>query len=100
MISAQLRDAIGFAVESGQTYYEIAKKSGVDWRVVSEFHSGQRTAIRIATADALCEYFGLELAEKKPGTAPKEAGKKPGTAPKQATKKPATTRKRPKKSAE
>jgi DNA-binding Xre family transcriptional regulator len=96
-IAEQLREAIR---GSNETFYVIAKDAGVNWSALQRFVTGERPNIRIDTVEKLCEYFGLELAKKKPGTAPKEAGKVPGTAPKQAAKKPAAKRKQAKKSAE
>ena len=77
-----LRHAIAKAVESGQTYYRIAKEAGVDWRVVSEFAEGGRQDIRATTVEKLCEYLDLELRPRK------QATKKRGTARKQAWKNP------------
>jgi len=95
-VTEQLRQRIR---ESGLTNYRIGKDLGVSIRTIDRFVTDEREA-RTNTFDALCEYFGMELAEKKPKTAPNEAGKKPGTGRKQAGKKPATKRKRAKKSAE
>lgn len=96
-VTEQLRQVI---IESGETHYRIAKESGVDTRVLDRFVSQQVEDMMGRNIDRLADYFGLELAKRKPGTAPKEAAKKPGTTGKQAKKKPRTTRKRAKKSAE
>jgi len=96
-ITKQLRDRI---IASGETHYAIGKGASVAPQVLDRFVSGERPFLRSDTMDRVAEYFGLELAEKKPGTAPKEAAKKPGTTGKQAKKKPATKRERAKKSAE
>jgi len=96
-ITEQLRQAI---IESGETHYRIGKETGVDTRVLDRFVSRQIEDMMGRNIDRLAEYFGLELAEKKPGTAPKEATKKPGTTGKRAKKKPRTTRNRAKKRAD
>ena len=96
VVSEQLRKRI---VDSGLTHYRIGTDTGINIRTIDRF-IGEGIPVKSFTLDTLCEYFGLELAEKKPGTTPKDAGKKPGTAPKQAGKKSGTTRKRAKKSAD
>ena len=95
-VSEQLRKRI---VDSGLTHYRIGTDTGINIRTIDRF-IGEGIPIKSFTLDTLCEYFGLELAEEKPGTAPKEGGKKPGTAPKRAKKKTTTKRKQAKKSAE
>ena len=45
---------------SGQSLYEIAKRSGVGLPVLYRFMVGQRD-IRLATAGKLAEYLELEL---------------------------------------
>jgi transcriptional regulator with XRE-family HTH domain len=62
MISKQLRQAIQ---DSGETMYAVAMGSGLSFPVVSRFVHGQRD-IRLETADALCEYLGLRLTDRKP----------------------------------
>ncbi|MFQ5734432.1 MAG: hypothetical protein ACE5KM_21050 [Planctomycetaceae bacterium] len=85
-ISDQLKDAIN---ASGETHYRIGKESGVAAHVIHRWASGEREHLRSDTIDRLCDYFGLVLAAKKPGTKVK-----------QATKKTTTKRKRRKKSSE
>ena len=54
-------------------------------RTIDRFVTEELPA-RTTTFDSLCEYFGLELAEKKKQTAVKQAGKKPATKRKQRKK--------------
>ena len=81
-VSAQLRQVI---IDSGQTHYRIWKDSGVSSRIIDRFVEGTAD-IRVSTVDRLCEYFGLELSEKKTGTAVKQTGKKTATKRKRAKK--------------
>lgn len=60
-ISGQLRDAI---LTAGVTRYRIAKDTGVNQAVLSKFVR-YLTSLDLATVDKLCDYLGLELAEKK-----------------------------------
>jgi DNA-binding phage protein len=60
MISAQLRRAV---YASGKTKYAIAKGAGIATMQLYRFMDRDRT-ITLDTADALCQYLGLELAEK------------------------------------
>ena len=82
-VSDQLKDAI---VNSGATHYRIGKDTGVSVKSIDWFVSGERPYLRSDTIDKLCEYFGLELSEKKTGTAVKQTGKRPATKRKRAKK--------------
>lgn len=46
--------------QSGKTAYIVAKETGVDKAVLSRFLNS-KSRISIATADILCDYFGLRL---------------------------------------
>lgn len=61
-ISEQLRRAI---VESGETHYRIGTEAGVPIKSLDWFVTGKRPELRSGTIDKLCEYFGLELCQKK-----------------------------------
>ncbi len=57
-ITEQLRRAIE---ESPETYYRIAKESGVNWSVIDRFVHEERD-IRLDTAAKLASYLRLHLA--------------------------------------
>jgi hypothetical protein len=63
-VSEQLRRELEKATRR-QTLYTIAKESGVSWRVLQRFLTGERPELRTGTVDRLCEYFGLELSRKR-----------------------------------
>ena len=81
-VSEQLRRAIQ---ESKETHYGIGLATGIDTRALDRFVTDEKH-IRTETVDKLCDYFGLELAEKKTGTAVKQTGKRPATKRKRAKK--------------
>ncbi len=56
-ITAQIRAAIE---KSGKSVYQIAKETGVAHPVILRFLSGERD-IRLATADRLATWLGLEV---------------------------------------
>ena len=56
-----LRDAIE---QSGLTRYRIAKDTGIDEAALMRFVRGE-TSLRLARADVLAEYLGLELVKRK-----------------------------------
>ena len=60
-ISDALRAAI---LDSGTTVYAVAKGSGVSQPALSRFLSGERD-LRLASADRLAAYFGMELTMPK-----------------------------------
>ena len=70
-VTEQLRKAIR---ESSLTNYRIGKDIGVSIRTIDRFYTDGRPATT-DTFDAMCDYFGLELAEKKTGTTRKRAKK-------------------------
>jgi len=78
-VSNQLRNAI---VASGETHYRIGKETGVNAKSLDWFVSGDRPELRTGTVDKLCEYFGLELCQKKQRTSGKQATKSTRTASK------------------
>jgi hypothetical protein len=83
---ATLRDAILRAEKDGRTYYRIAKDAGVDWRIVSEFASGERENMTAPTMQRLCDYLGLELRPVESPSAPTEqTSRKRGAKSGQAT---------------
>lgn len=57
----QLRRAI---CNSGETYYALAKRTGVDAVVISRFVAGERS-LRLDTAAKLAEALDLELRPRK-----------------------------------
>ena len=60
-----IADAIREAAESsGKSWYEIAKKSGVNYAAIHRFLSGE-SDIRLSTADKLAEYFGMRMTKPK-----------------------------------
>jgi transcriptional regulator with XRE-family HTH domain len=61
-ISEKLREAMR---DSGQSMYQIAKEAGVDYSIVNRFFNEQRD-MKLATADRLAAYFGLELTSSRP----------------------------------
>jgi DNA-binding Xre family transcriptional regulator len=63
-VSEQLKQAIERRLKT-ETLYRIAKESGVAWRVVQRFMTGERPQLRSASVDKLCDYLGLELKPKK-----------------------------------
>ena len=67
-ISDELRNAIR---KSGKSLTMLAKESGVPQPMLTRFMNGQD--LRLATADKLCSYFGLEL---RPSHKPKPKGKR------------------------
>ena len=60
-ISDQLRRAIS---KSGETYYALAQRTGVDAVVISRFVNGERD-LRLETAAKLAAGLGLELLQRK-----------------------------------
>ena len=64
MVSEQLRRELEKATRR-QTLYAIAKESGVSWRVLQRFLTGERGELRTGTVDRLCDHFGLELSRKR-----------------------------------
>ena len=62
-VSQQLREAI---LTAGVTRYRIAKDTGVNQAALSKFVR-YLTSLDLATVDKLCDYLGLELAEKNRG---------------------------------
>ena len=60
-LEEQIRNA---AIESQLSHYRIALDTGISQSVVTRFLNGDRS-ISLATADKLCEHFGLELRAKK-----------------------------------
>jgi ribosome-binding protein aMBF1 (putative translation factor) len=60
-ICDQLRRAIS---KSGETYYALAQRSGVDAVVISRFVNSERD-LRLETAEKLAAALGLELHERK-----------------------------------
>ena len=71
--------------ESRSTHYAIQQATGINARAIDRFMDG--TDVRGMTIDKLCEYFGLELCQKKGRTAPKQPAKKPATNRKRSAKK-------------
>lgn len=63
-LSERLRKAV---LTSKKTRYAIAVGSGVDHAVLRRFMRGERD-IKLATAEHLAEYLGLELTQKKKTT--------------------------------
>ena len=63
-VSEQLRRELERATRK-QTLYQIAKQSGVAWRVLQRFLTGERAELRTGTVDKLCAHLGLELCPKK-----------------------------------
>lgn len=61
-VSDRLREAIR---ESNKTMYEVAKEAGVDYSIVRRFLNDERD-MKLATADRLAAYFGLELTSSRP----------------------------------
>ncbi|MBU4270924.1 MAG: helix-turn-helix domain-containing protein [Planctomycetes bacterium] len=57
-ISEQLKEAI----RAYGTLYAVAKDSGVPYSVLQRFEAGQRD-VYLATADRLCEFFGMRLTQ-------------------------------------
>lgn len=55
-ISEVLRKAIA----NYGTLYQVAKDSGISWSVLQRFQTGRRD-LRLATADRLAQFLGLEL---------------------------------------
>ncbi len=62
-VSERLRRELERATRK-QTLYAIAKQSGVAWRVLQRFLTGERAELRTGTVDRLCDYLGLELSRK------------------------------------
>jgi hypothetical protein len=77
-LSDQIKAAIN---DSGLSIRQLAEATGVAQPIISRFVStdaDQSRDIRLATADKLAEYFGLELAPSKarlPSSTAKAAGK-------------------------
>ena len=63
-VSERLRRELEKATQK-QTLYAIAKQSGVAWRVLQRFLTGERAELRTGTVDKLCAHLGLELCPKK-----------------------------------
>ncbi len=68
MLSDQLRDAIQKLTKKsrgkpGITRYRVAKDSGVEHTVLSQFLRGTRS-VRMETVDLLADYLDLELRPK------------------------------------
>ena len=74
-VSDQLRDEIS---RTGKTNYRIGTDLGISISTVDRFVNGRKPA-STDTFDTLCEYFGLELAKKKPETTLKQAKRKTTT---------------------
>ena len=72
-VSEQLRRIV---LECDRTTYRIGTDAGINIRTIDRFVKEGKPATT-DTFDALSEYFGLELAEKKTGTTVKRAAKKP-----------------------
>lgn len=68
-LSDQLKAA---AEASGESWYRIAKDSGIDYGTLHRFLSGERD-VRLETANRLAAYLGLEL---RPKAKPKKRAKK------------------------
>lgn len=56
-VAETLKRIIG---ESGQSRYQIWKKTGVSQTILSRFLNGERD-LAMPAVEALCEYFELEL---------------------------------------
>jgi hypothetical protein len=77
-VSEQLRAAIERRMRS-EPIYGIAKGSGVAWRVIQRFVTGERAELRTGTVDKLCAYLRLELVQQPPAAKPtkrKASGKR------------------------
>jgi DNA-binding Xre family transcriptional regulator len=61
-LAEQLRTMIE---ASGLTINSLAVAVGIPQPVLHRFVSGEREAIRLDTADKLCEYFGVRLTKPK-----------------------------------
>ncbi len=73
-------------VNSGMRHYHIFKETGVRPSVIAAFVRKDRPYLRSDTIDKLCEYFGLELVEKKQKKGAKTATKRrPKTVPQSKT---------------
>lgn len=68
MLSDQLRQMIA---DSGKSVNAIARESGIPQPMLARFTAGWD--MRLATAEKLAAYFGLELAPKKKPRAKKPA---------------------------
>jgi ribosome-binding protein aMBF1 (putative translation factor) len=64
IIKGMILENIAKAIEkSGKSRYRIAKDTGIDNAVLCRIVSGGSCSIE--TADILCKYLGLTIAEKK-----------------------------------
>lgn len=77
-VSEQLRQAIH---DSGLTHYRIAHDTAISATTIDRFMAGK--TLRTDTLDPLCEYFGLQLRQKRGTSAAKEAAKKGRTTAKE-----------------
>ena len=74
MIAEQLKQAIR---DSGETPYAVAKGSGIATMQMYRFLDGSRD-IRLATADAICEYLGLRLTTRPLPKSQRKSARKGG----------------------
>ena len=82
-VAEQLRNVIA---QSGETHYRIGKSAGIAPSILDRFVSRETDYLGGRNVDRLCEYFGLELSEKKIESAVKQTGKKTATKRKRAKK--------------
>lgn len=72
-IDSALRDAIASAIDGGKTLNQIATEAQVNHAILHRYVHNVRPNIQLATAERLCDYFGLVLKvdSPKPKTTPK-----------------------------
>lgn len=61
VVSEALRRAVR---DSGQTWYRIAKDSGVNYGTLHKFMTGTRQGLSLAAVDKLAAYFGMRLVKE------------------------------------
>ena len=82
-VAEKLRQAVK---DSGETHYRIGKETGIAPSVLDRFAIGESEFLGGRNIEKLCDYFGLELAEKMTKTRRNQTAKKPATKRKRAKK--------------
>jgi len=63
MATAGISEQLRAAIRSAESLYEIEQATGINHAVLGRFLSGERD-IRLATAERLCQHFGLTLVKQ------------------------------------